>query len=531
MAFDCIVTKKVTDELKNLKGYKISKINQPDKNTIVLGIYGNSINVAMLACISANNYRIHLTTHQPKNPLTALNFCMLLRKHILGYKIEDIYSEDFERIVYIKLKNDDNPDKPIYKTLVVELMGKHSNIILLNEQGIIIDSIRHTSIEENSQRDIYPTARYIKPKSSNYLDYILNQNPDIPKEKLEEKISDIMNAKNIGIKITKYKNEIPRDFELDFNYDKQKYDIFPLDFSLDDFYYIKENSEIFINYRNSILQLILATLKKYEKRLENIDDKLKQCDDMDKYRLYGELITANLYQITSKNADFVELQNYYDNNKIIKINLDKRYSPSVNAKRFFKKYNKLKNALEIVNEQKKDTINEINYIESIVFELENCKTIEDVQEIYNEISETDIFKLKKKEKKTTKKTKIKKMTTNKFAKFNPKKVVIDGYTIFIGRNNVENDYLTNKFAKKSDIWFHTKDIHGSHVILKTNPGEIVPDNILYQAAKLAAIHSKANGSSNIPVDYCEVRFVKKIPGNHPGLVIYSNNKTLYVDGS
>ena len=252
---------------------------------------------------------------------------------------------------------------------------------------------------------------------------------------------------------------------------------------------------------------------------------------MDKYRLYGELITANLYQITSKNADFVELQNYYDNNKIIKINLDKRYSPSVNAKRFFKKYNKLKNALEIVNEQKKDTINEINYIESIVFELENCKTIEDVQEIYNEISETDIFKLKKKEKKTTKKTKIKKMTTNKFAKFNPKKVVIDGYTIFIGRNNVENDYLTNKFAKKSDIWFHTKDIHGSHVILKTNPGEIVPDNILYQAAKLAAIHSKANGSSNIPVDYCEVRFVKKIPGNHPGLVIYSNNKTLYVDGS
>lgn len=529
MAYDCIVTQKIADELKNLKGYKISKISQPDKNTIILGVYGDSINMAILACISANNYRVHLTTHQPKNPLVALNFCMLLRKHILNYKIKNIYSESFERIIYIELENNDNPEKPIYKTLVIELMGKHSNIILLNEQGIIIDSVRHTSVEENSQRDIYPTSRYIKPKSSNYIDYLLEQNPEISKKELDEKISKILNAENIGIRITKYKNDIPKDFELDINYDKEKYNIYPLNFSLDDFYFVKENTELFINYRNSVLQLILATLKKYEKRLENIDDKLNQCEDMEKYRLYGELITANLYKINSKNLDYIEVQNYYDNNKIIKINLDKKYSPSVNAKRFFKKYNKLKNALEIVNKQKKDTINEINYIESIVFEIENCKFVDDVQEIYNEISQTDIFNIKNKEKNSSKKAKNKKMTTNKFAKFNPIKTVIDGYTIFIGKNNIENDYLTNKFAKKSDIWFHTKDIHGSHVILKTVPGEIIPENILYEAARLAAIHSKAKGSSNIPVDYCEVRFVKKVPGNHPGLVIYSNNKTLYVD--
>ena len=306
-------------------------------------------------------------------------------------------------------------------------------------------------------------------------------------------------------------------------------DAFSLNNAIDDFYFQKETNELFINYRNTLLNIILATLKKYEKRLINIDQKLSECKNMDKYKLYGELITANLYKIPGYNTSSITLENYYNNNSLIEIPLDKRYSPQHNANRYYKKYNKLKNALIIVGIQKQETIEEIKYIESIVYELDNSTNIKEVQEIYDEISENEIFKLSKKNVKSKKKSKPKKITSNKFATFNPLKYTIDGYTIYVGRNNKENDFLTNRFASKNDIWFHTKDIHGSHVILKINPGETVPENIIYEAAKLAANHSKAKDSSNIPVDYCLVQYVKKVPGNKPGLVIYKNNKTIYVE--
>ena len=516
MAFDAIVLKKVTEELKNIIDYKIDKIYQPDKNTLILGLYGNFTNYALLTCISSNNYRIHLTTHAQNNPLVAPNFCMLLRKHILGYSISNIYMKNLERIVFIELVNDENPDKPIYKTLIIELMGKHSNIILTDSNGIIIDSLRHTSVEENSQRDVYPTSRYIMPEPSAYNLYENSPN------------AKYIDTPHTSIEITQYKNDIPKDYVLSTSQNNNE--PFSLNFALDDFYSVKESSELFTNYRNSILSLILTTLKKYEKRLINIDDKLTECADRDKFKLYGELLIANLYKTTDSNISSISLENYYDNNNLIEIPLDKKLSPSNNAKRYFKKYSKLKNALEIVGIQKKETLEDIKYIESIIYELESAKTVEDVKEVYDEISESTIFNIKSTNHSSLSKksNKPKNMTSNKFAKFNPLKYNIEEYTIYVGRNNKENDYLTNKFAKKSDIWFHTKDIHGSHVILKINPGEIVPDNVLYEVAKLAAMHSKAKNSSNIPVDYCEVRYVKKIPGNKPGLVTYSNNQTIYV---
>ena len=574
MAFDGIVTKKIVDELQNIQDYKVDKIYQPDKNTVILGLYGNYKNVSILACISSNNYRIHLTTNLVKNPTIAPNFCMLLRKHILGYKIKDIYTKSLERIVFIELENLENPDKPIYKTLVIELMGKHSNIILLDENRIIIDALRHTSVEENAQRDIYPTSRYYEPISnkhnlleinnfeeffnllkldedSNIEDSIVNTFNGIGLSNLKaltmdikskneytsqknvahiiyNSILEILNSKNLSIKTTSQKNDSPNDYCLVSSCEKNSYS---LNFAIDDFYFSKENNEIFKNFRNMLLNIILSTLKKYEKRLQNIDEKLEECKSMDKYKLYGELLTANLYRIPGYNTDSISLENYYNNNELIKIPLDKKYSPQYNAKRYYKKYSKLKNALEIVSTQKSETINEIKYIESTIYELETCKDISDVQEIYDEISENEIFKNSFSKKNIFKKKsskKPKKMTTNKFVSFNPLKFNIDGYTIYVGRNNKENDYLTNKFANKNDIWFHTKEIHGSHVILKANPNEQVPENIIYEAAKLAANHSKAKSSSNIPVDYCLVQYVKKVPGNKPGLVIYRNNKTIYV---
>ena len=569
MAFDGIVIKKIVDELQPLKNYKIDKIFEPDKNTIVIGLYGNFSNLALLICVSPNNYRIHLTSNGIKNPNIAPNFCMLLRKHILGYKIKNIYSKGLERIVFIDIENNENLNKPIKKRLVIELMGKHSNIILLDHNGIVIDSLRHTFVEKNAQRDIYPTARYLEPNTNkknilevnNFEDFYskldLKDNDDILEKIVNtfngisitnlkhidntvqsgdyssiklyshivfDNLLKILKSKNLTIE-TILKNGSPSDFYL---VEAAARKDLSLNYSLDDFYFKKENNELFKNYRNTLLSIILSTLKKYEKRLDNIDSKLEECRNMDKYKLYGELLTSNLYRIPNYNISSIKLENYYDNNNLIEIPLDKSISPQYNANRFYKKYSKLKNALEIVGKQKEETKEEIKYIESIVYELDDCSKIEDIQEVYDEISSNDVFKLNKNTSKQKNNSKPKKTTSNKFATFNPLKYTIDDYTIYVGRNNKENDYLTNKFASKTDLWFHTKEVHGSHVILKANLGEKIPENIILYAAKLAAKHSKAKNSSNVPVDYCLVQYVKKVPGNKPGLVIYKNNKTIYV---
>ena len=570
MAFDGIITKSVIKELQNLINYKIDKVFEPDKNTIVLGLYGKGKNFNLLISISSTNYRIHLTNHQQKNPISAPSFCMLLRKYLIGMKIGQIYSIDLERVIFIDLENNENPDKPIKRKLIVELMGKHSNIILTDESEIIIDSMRHTFIDKNASRDIYPTSRYKFLESSKYS-FLKLKNFDDFYSKIEPSLTDILiqNTQNIedlsisnfeldkilantfnGISSNFIKNIISKlqittlsksslneiynkikeiiefnNLEVIFSENNKDYFLytnsnidenpFNINFLLDDFYYSKESEELFKNYRNGILNFILATLKKYEKRLINIDKKLDECKDMEKYRIYGELITANLYQIQNYNLENIELENYYDNNNHIIIPLNNKYLPSYNAKLYFKKYNKLKNALNVVTVQKQETIDDINYIESVIYELNTCKTVEDVEEIYEEISENTIFENKLKTKKKSKKSKAKLLTQNKEAKFNPLKYVIDGYTILVGRNNKENDYLTCKFARKNDIWFHTKDTHGSHVILKTNDETIIPEEILFEAAKLAVKHSKAKNSSHTPVDYCRVSNVKKPNGSKP----------------
>ena len=590
MAFDGIVTKAITTEISQLTGARIDKVFEPNKNTIILGIYQNGINYALNICIDAQYCRINLTTHQKPNPQVAPNFCMLLRKNLIGLKLKNIITFDLERLIILEFEGFDELDDIISKKLVIELMGKHSNIILLDDTNIIIDSLRHIKELDENYRDILPHTKYTLPTSDklsfleikNFEDFKAHLNSSISKnnntqsmnlsdlkpndlpvnisntfngisknfinaiiKKLEikettdkelKKIFDYINKiiANIGtnsLSFEQIKNSdnIVKDY---FLIPEEKSDEpFKLNFFIDDFYFYKESNEQFKNYRNTLLKLILDTLKKYKKRLYNIDEKLKECDNMDKYRLYGELITSNLYRIPNKNVEEIELENYYDNNSKITIKLDKRFSPSINAKRFFKKYSKLKNALIIVSEQKTETLKELDYIESVIYELENCSTIDDIASIYEEISENEVFKEKTTLKTNNKKSKLKKskLTKNKTVSFNPIKYTIDGYTVFVGRNNKENDYLTLKFANKNDIWFHTKDFHGSHTILKLYNNQPYPSNdILVKVAELAAKHSKARNSSNVPVDYCEIKFVKKPSGSKPGMVIYTNNKTLNV---
>lgn len=544
-----------------LTGARLDKIFEPNNNNIILGMYLNGINYALNISIDSGNYRINLTTHPKPNPKIAPNFCMILRKHLIGLHLKNIITNNLERIMIFEFEGFDDIDDIINKKLVVELMGRHCNVILLDNNNIIIDSLRHI-YGENANRIIVPHTKYVFPQTSklNFLDYDFNTfskeihrcSDSIPlsisntfngiskdfisfimKElnttdihKIYNYLRDIIN--NTDSLALKFK-EINNNYFLisSKNHLKEK---FSLNFFIDDFYYSKESLQELKIYKEAVLKLILANFEKYKKRLKNMDYKLKECENLDRYKLYGELITANLYKIPNKNIDKISLENYYENNNLITIKLDERFSPSINAKKFFKKYTKLKNTLEIVSIQKQETISELQYLESIIYELNCANTIEEISDILDELSETELFKDKLANLNNKKKYTIKKnnFTKNKTVSFNPIKYTIDNFTLLIGRNNKENDYLTLKYAKKTDIWFHTKDIHGSHAILILD-NKLPTSNILEKCAEITAFHSKAKYSSNVPVDYCEVKYVKKPNKSKPGMVIYSNNSTLYVN--
>ncbi|MCI8486381.1 MAG: fibronectin/fibrinogen-binding protein [Clostridia bacterium] len=477
-----------------------------------------------------------------------LGFCMLLRKHLIGSKIRKIYNKGLERIVIFELECYNELNDLVNKKLVLELMGKHSNIILVNENNRIIDSLRHLDTYSKSYRNILPAHEYVFPISEkldfynieNFEEFysIINNGYENIVEAITLNFNGISNffietsLKILGIdslinlesclKLYNYlrnilnnigtSNLICKNFENNYTIVLENNNTpLQINFFIDDFYYQKETDNIFMEYRTNLSKLVLLTLKKVTKKLSNINSKLKECDKMNIYKLYGELIIANLYKLNNINDTSVTLENYYDNNNLITIPLDKRFSVSDNAKNYFKKYNKLKNALEIVTVQKVETQKELNYIESIIYELENSKTVCDIDEIYNEISESPLFNNIKK----YKSKKISKVSNKKYVEsINPIIFEIDGYSVYVGKNNKQNDYLSTKFAKKDDIWFHTKEIHGSHVILKTN-GTSPTLETLEKCASLTAYFSKAKLSSNVPVDYTFAKYVKKPSGSKP----------------
>lgn len=566
MAFDGIVTQAITHELKNdLIGGKIDKIHQPDKNTILLGIYSNSIHYALNICIDAHNCRINLTTNSKENPLVAPNFCMLLRKHLIGGKISTIEMYGLERLVKINIETINEFNEIEIKSLIIELMGKHSNIILINDKNIIIDSLRHIGATDTIYRDILPSRTYSFPTSEK-LDYtkisdiysIFQDNLNLSVEEFSKLFANTFNGFSLSfiksalekcnittinkenlLKLQKYINNIltfPNNLYFTEVYKNNKLSDFTLSLGnnvtvekfylnkfIDNFYFSRETEETFNNCKNNALKLATDSQKKLLNRLNSINTKLKDCEERDKYRLYGELITSNLYKLTNTHTDYIELENYYDNNNLIKIPLNKKYSPNINAKHYFKKYNKLKNALQIVSVQKAETENELNYIDSIIFEIELASSTKEIQEILDEISENLIKNKVSQKKKNTKNSKKKKQEKQ----YSPLHFNIDNFDVYVGKNNKENDWLTFTFANKNDIWLHTKDIQGSHVILK-NSGQNVSDDTLVKCAKLAVEHSKAKLSSNVPVDYCKVQYVKKPNGAKPGMVIFTNNKTISV---
>jgi hypothetical protein len=592
MAFDGIVTKAVVSELNTcLINGKINKIFEPNKNEILLGIYSGGKNYCLNISIDSVNYRINLTTNSKPNPQNVLNFCMVLRKHLTGGTIKRIYSTGLERIVFIDVDVYNELNDLITKTLVVELMGKHSNIILLNSEHTVIDSLRRLNKFDNSNRDIFPGSKYLNIESDK-KDFLTVKTFDefyrdvsIDIENLPSTLSKVYNGfgkKNISylletlnIPTTVSTNDLKKVYSYlkdlfasmpdnvvlkEYAADKKGYfaynainDGLTVNFFLDDFYTSKEQAEQFKQYRDTVLKLVLNHVGKIKERINTIDSKIADCANAEKYRLYGELITSNLYRTPDYPQSEVTLENYYDNNNLITIPLDEKFSPSKNAKNFFKKYRKLQNTIVIVEKQKELAEAELSYLDSIVYELEEVSTIEDIDNIYSEICDNLIFGKNANTVNNHVYNSHDKIANSKNSKSNkqsssssiPEKRNIDGYTVYIGKNNKQNDYLTCRLAQNSDIWFHTKDIHGSHVVLKvdSNPNAShansensgisntfnVPDAVLYKCASVAAYYSKARMSQNVPVDYTLIKYVKKPNGAKPGMVIYTNNKTIYAN--
>lgn len=580
MAFDGLITYTISKELQNhIIGGKIDKIFEPNPNEILLGIYINGIKYALDIVTSSNFYRMCLTTSPKPNPTFAPNFCMILRKYLLNTRITKIYTYDLERIVTIEFEGHNKSDDNEPKKLIIELMGKHSNIILINSKNIIIDALKHFTLENNSYRNIVPNALYTLPISHklnfmeiensehfyqttcNYMKETLQISDIINSLKLSDIISDTYTgiSKNSILSILQelqiedicnetHMNQLyeylsniikqttrvivksfdDNDYSVSLN-PTYKSDSLQVNFFLDNYYVQKENIEGFVTYRNNLSKLILSYLKKLNNKLSNINVKLQECQNKDLYKLYGELITNNLYRISNEHSDKIEIENYYDNNNLITIPLDKTISPAINAKRYFKKYNKLKNAKQIVDIQKQEVESEISYLESIIYEFELATTTSDIDSIYQEFSENFLNNASsnKKQLKKNKKQKTSKKSFQSASKVGtPIQCSINGFKIIIGKNNKQNDYIT-KQANNEDIWFHTKDIHGSHVILKTE-NKLPSQDIINSVASLAAFYSKANNSSNVPVDYTFVKYVKKPSKAKPGMIIYTNHKTVIV---
>lgn len=563
MAFDGIVCSAVVAELNTLISEgKINKIFEPNKNEIIIGIYSKGKNLALNINIDPVNYRINLTTHSKPNPKNVYNFCMVLRKHLTSGTIKKVYMKELDRIIYIDIDCYNELNDHITKTLIIELMGKHSNIILINSDGIIIDSLRHLNKLDNSLRDILPGYKYIEIENSK-LDFQSSTFDSFYKNIKENNVSKISSAisncftgfSKSGVSYTLNSLNIKDDVNVAVSDYKKLYTYFSellkqsiadiscteinlldkkdfyitnasskdilINFFIDDFYFDKEVREKFESIKSNTLRSLLGKTKKLSDKLKNIDSKLKECSKIETYKLYGELITSNLYRIPNYNQENITLENYYDNNNPISIPLDSTISPSANAKKFFKKYRKLQNTVYIIEKQKEAIKLELDYLDSIVYEINNCANLDELEAIIAEISEDyGISNVKKDE--STKKTK--KPVANM-----PTEYKIDGYTILVGKNNKQNDNLTCKIAKKNDLWFHTKDIHGSHVVLRLDKNKKATDSIIYKCATIAAYYSKAKLSQNVPVDYTFIKYVRKPNGAKPGMVIYTDNKTLYVN--
>ncbi len=573
MALDGITISSITAELnQKLIGGRIDKIYQPLSDEIIFTVRSIGENYKVLISANSSHPRMHITQIQKDNPMTPPMFCMVMRKYIAGGKITKIYQPDFERIIILEVESMNELGDITAKKLILEMMGKHSNFIVTDENNKILDAIKRVSHDKSSVREVLPGKEYTAPPSQNKAnplsctkEHLLEQLQKQPGAKVQEVlyksytgISPIFASEicfRAGIapsyfceQLTEQEKETiftvfcdvlaqikqqqlcysiyyeaDKNKLLDFSVlDMKQFAAFPkqeyqsISVLLEQFYAEKDNLYHVRQKSHDMRRILVSNIERCVKKKEIQKKTEKDVAAKDSWKIKGELLTANIYAIPKGITTFRTV-NFYDTElKEIEIAIDPTKTPAENAQKYFSKYNKAKRTLAALAIQKKQNEEELAYLESILNALEAAKEEADLDEIRMELAEQGYMK-----RKTAKKNRVQK-------KAKPLHYISsDGFDIYVGKSNLQNDALTLHFAESHDIWLHTKEIPGSHVIIKTN-GASVPDTTLLEAANLSAYFSKSQNSSQVPVDYTLRKYVKKPNGAKPGMVIYEKNKTIYI---
>ncbi len=576
MAFDGLVIRALAQELnEKLAGARLDKIYQPEPDELLLALHTQAATYKVTLSANASIPRVSLSEPQKENPSAAPMFCMLLRKHLASSHVISVRQPALERMLIIDLETRNELGDTVQKSLIIEIMGRHSNIILADENGRITDSIKRIDFSVSSKRQILPGLPYEMPPAQDKTDPLacglegavaalsnLAETERLDKAILSrfQGISPLV-AREIAFLSTGATDTLCKNFsyakQLDVAtvmqqlfYDISHEDAKPcyltdaetgrfMEFSavpilqygakaqshtmssmgelISHFYAERDKKERMTRRSAHLTKLVATHMERCAKKLALQTAELADTEKREQWRQYGELITANIYQL-EKGAENLRTQNYFEDElPMVVIPLDKTLSPSANAQRYYKKYNKAKTAAEELKKQIEIAKEELLYLESVEEALLRADSAATLSQIGDELAEEGYIR-------RPKETKKKKELPAAPLKLETK----DGFILYVGKNNRQNDYLTNKMAQNKDLWFHTKNIPGSHVVLKYEPERPFTDEAITQAASLAAYFSNAKNSTQVPVDYTEIKNVKKPAGAKPGFVIYSTNKTAFV---
>lgn len=568
MAFDGITIAALAQELNDtLAGGRIAKIAQPENDELLLTIKTPGGQKKLCISASASLPLIYLTDDNKPSPMTAPGFCMLLRKHIGNGRILSVRQPSLERVLFFDIEHLDEMGDLCRKTLVAEIMGKHSNIIFCDDKSRIIDSIKHVSAQMSSVREVLPGREYFIPETTKKEDPLLADrelfiqtlssssfplskalytgftgiSPVVAEEicylsGLESRMTARDMTEEMFLHLYKqfsyYMEQISSlEFSPAIYYDKnepKEFSALPLthfsNYRKESFDSISRVIRTFYSSRETLTRIrqkstdlrhvVQTALERNRKKYELQAKQLKDTENREQYKVYGELLHTYGYSL-EPGAKFLTALNYYTNEEIT-IPLDEHLTPSENAQRFFSRYNKQKRTFEALTERIKETLDDIHYLESISTSLDIASAEEDLTQIKEELTEAGYIRRRYSKQKV-------RITSKPFHYISS-----DGFHMYVGKNNLQNEELTFHFASGNDWWFHAKKVPGSHVIVKSN-GEELPDRTFEEAGRLAAYYSKSRGAEKAEIDYIEKKHVKKPAGGRPGFVIYHTNYSLIID--
>ena len=561
MALDGILLNLAKKEILDTAQFgRVEKIHQPSREELVIHLRTKSGAKKLLLSVRANSPRIHFTQYAPENPATPPMFCMLMRKRLVNASLIDIRQSELDRVLYIDFDATNEIGDRVKLTLSIEIMAKHSNIILFDEEGKIIDALKRVDLSQSTVRQILPGFRYTSPPPQNKLnilehstdniisqiktfetktlssailsslqgvspltsrelagefsEHFVDEVSDTGFEDLKKKIDNLRHTVETGNAVAfMLKDETGKPVDFSFmpinQYGTKYTSEEKSSFSelLDEFYFECDRLDRTRQKAQDLVKFLGSAIARISKKISLQQAELRQCADREQLRISAELINANLYRL-EKGAAFYDLENYYDENKLIRIKADPSKTPAANAQKYFKDYRKAKTAEAMLTELIEQGQNDLQYLETVADSLDRASTQAEIEEIRNELVVSGFMKFKKK-------------NNQKQPKLLPpmEYMTTDGFRVLVGRNNMQNDKLSLKTASKSDMWLHTQKFPGSHVVIISDNKEISDDAIV-EAAEIAAYHSKARDAKLVPVDYTYVKHLKKPQGAPPGKVIY-----------